>query len=75
MDTDATEERSDTALSTHTPVQLADETDRSEVEYVDILKLGAFLKVIYNSGNSKIPRGQTSLFHFQASRTKSHICT
>ena len=67
MDTDATEESSDTALSTHTPVQLADETDRSEIEYVDILKLGAFLKVIYNSGNSKIrgDRPLCSIFKLQ----------
>ena len=54
MDIDDTEERSDTALSTHTPVQITEEIVTTEIEYIDILKLGAFLEVVYNSGNSKI---------------------
>ena len=54
MDLDDTEERSDTALSTHTPVEIPEEIITTEIEYIDILKLGAFLEVVYSSGNSKI---------------------
>ena len=64
MSVDVTEDRNDTTLSTHTPVAVAEEIVTTEIEYIDILKLGAFLEVIYDSGNSKIrgDRAFCSLF-------------